>query len=904
MGESTLRNNTNLRPATLAVTAAALFCLAGTPGAFAQSAKSKTGASAAQPAATQPATTPPVTQPPASGAPKSAGNGKVMHQAGTAPTAAGADSHPVTANPVNKDGADAGDGSDKVKVDEHLIVDLHVNDEDLANVLQMLSIQSQKNIVTSKSVSAVVTANLYGVTFYEALDAILHVNGYGYIERGNFIYVYTLDEIQKIEAELRTRVWKVVKLNYLNSTDAAEFVKPLLSEGGQIKTNGKAPNFQLSENAPSGAEDYAHDSTMMVFDYEENLGEIEKVIKELDTRPAQVLVEATILQTSLNEQNAFGVDFSIIGDMNFTDFVNIGGPLEAVNGLIKGSGSASGGGSGSGSGGSGSGGSGSGSGGSGSGSGSGSTGTPLPADNKGAGLVSSPGNTAGPATLKLGIVWNDVAAFIRMLDQVADTTIISRPNILTLNRQPARVLVGRKVGYLNSTTTDTATTQTVEFLDTGTQLYFRPFVSSDGSIRMELKPKVSEAVIRNANSTNGQVVTIPDEISNELTTNVIVKDGQTIVLGGLFRESTTANRSQVPGLGDIPVIGAAFRGHDDSTDRQEIIFMITPTIIADAVLKDQGERGKAMVERARAGAREGTLLWSREKRCQQMIMEATQLARDGQREKALSKVQRALTLDPMQQDAILLREQLMNQKDVWPTRSMQHEIVTGELEKKLSGGAKKSELNLPPTPAPRAASRPAPKPPEVAVEGAGQVVFTEEPKLPDPEPTDPAAQPEPVMPDPSAEPAKPDPNMPEPKSEPTNPEPDPMSPEPAADPNNPAPSEPGMEPGTEPSPEPATDPGTEPSPEPGTDPGTEPSPEPSPEPGTNPGTEPSPAPAPKDPGTPKGLSAGHTVNYGVTTVATKNTAVYSPIFAYLNMWRAQQQRTTPTGTRFTAVDTK
>jgi type IV pilus assembly protein PilQ len=772
MAEFTPRKNASLRTAKLAVTAAALFGLAGTPVTLAQT---KTDAKpAAQPA--QPATQPtsnyspsvPGNQPAAQNQSRP-GNGKLIRQAGSVPAAPKANT-PGDAQPP-ADGAAQPEDDGKVKVDEHLIVDLHVNDEDLANVLQMLSIQSQKNIVTSKSVAAVVTANLYGVTFYEALDAILHVNGYGYIERGNFIYVYTLDELRTIEEANRSRVWKVVKLNYLNSTDAAEFVKPLLSEGGQIKTNGKAANFQISENAPGGAEDYAHDSTMMVFDYEENLAEIEKVVKEIDTRPSQVLVEATILQTSLNESNAFGVDFSVIADMSFADFVNVGGPLEVVNGLIKGNGSSSGT---------------SGTGGGTGGTGGSSSGTPLPVgDQRGAALSSTPGNTAGPGTLKVGLVWNDVAAFIKMLDQVADTSIISRPNILTLNRQPARVLVGRKVGYLNSTTTDTATTQTVEFLDTGTQLYLRPFISSDGSIRMELKPKVSEAVIRNTTSQGGQTVTIPDEISNELTTNVIVRDGQTVVLGGLFRESTTSARRQVPGLGDIPLIGYAFRGHDDQTERNEVIFMITPTVLADAMASEQGRRGLDMVERVRAGSREGLMLWSREKRCQQLVMEATRLAQEGKRDEALAKVQRALSLSKNQADAIQLREELMNQKSNWPTRSMQHEIVKGELEKKLSG-SKKAEADLKAAEIARREARRNPKRkpapvPDIAIETPGHVVFTEE--LPEP-----VAQPEPMKP---FEPA----------------------------PTEPAPSEPGMnDPGSaEPTPEPASEP-TEPKQGPGNDP--------------------------------------------------------------------------------------
>ncbi len=690
------RNTFNVTKAGLA--ALTLFCLAGTT-AMAQSSKSSskspTKAAPAAPAADAP--------PPMPAAPKSAGasNGKPIVHAGDK---GGADRDPLAGQKA--------DEKKKIAVDENLIVDLHVNDEDLINVLQMLSIQSQKSILTSKNVSATVTANLYGVTFYEALDAILHVNGYGYIERGNFIFVYTLDELQKIAEQQRQRVWKTVKLNYLNATDAAEFVKPLLSEGGQIKTNGKTPNFSISENAPTGADEFAHGATMLVFDYEENLGEIEKVVKELDTKPAQVLVEATILQTALTEANAFGVDFSLISDLNFSDFVNLGGPLKTVDGLISGGKSSSGGSSG----------------------GSGST-TSLPGSGgKGGAVNITPGNTAGPGTLKLGVVYNDVAAFVRMLDQVSDTQIISRPNILTLNRQPARVLVGRKVGYLNTTSTDTATTQTVEFLDTGTQLYFRPFVSSDGSIRMELKPKVSEAVIRNVTDSKGNTVTIPDENTNELTTNVVVKDGNTVVLGGLFREQTQSNRSQVPWAGDIPVIGAAFRGHDDATARNEIIFMITPSIVNDNVLLDQGKKAEATVDRVRTGSREGLLPWSREKQAQKLLVEATDLARDGKREEALWKVQRSLALHHNQPDALQLREALMNKKEQWPTRSVQDEIVHNDLQKKIDKFApavgmpqSKAPATTPqPMSATPASNEPAPAEPQAFVNDTTPVANQEE----------------------------------------------------------------------------------------------------------------------------------------------------------------------------------
>jgi type IV pilus assembly protein PilQ len=554
--------------------------------------------------------------------------------------------------------------AERVKVDEHMIVDLHVNDEDLLSILQMLSLQSQKSIVASRNVSSSVTANLYGVTFYEALDAILHVNGYGYIERGNFIYVYTLSELKEIEAAQRVRVWRIIKTNYLSGVDAAEFVRPLLSEQGQIKTNGRPATF--SDAGILTGEDFANDTTLLIYDYEENLGEIGRVLQELDTRPAQVQIEATILQTALTEANAFGIDFSVIGDMSFGDFLNLGGPLRVVDAMIGGA---------------------------------------EPADNRGQAVVSTVGNTAGPATLKFGIVQNDVAAFLRLLDEVSDTQILSRPQMLVLNRAVGRVLVGRKVGYLSTTSTDTATTQTVEFLDTGTQLVVRPFISSDGMIRMELKPKVSEAVIRNSTTVGGQAVTIPDEISNELTTVVLVRDGQTIVLGGLFHETTQATRRQVPFVGDLPFIGAAFRGHEDEVQRSEVIFMITPTIVADNVLLEQGRRAEAAVDQVRAGSRQGLLPWSRDKRTQQMLVQAQEAARRGDTRGALSKVNRALRLNPFQADAIAMREQLTQRRSDWPTRSMNHEILYGEIERMTEA----RPAAAPATPTPKAAT-PAPTP--------------------------------------------------------------------------------------------------------------------------------------------------------------------------------------------------
>src|SRR5690606_24467271 len=155
-----------------------------------------------------------------------------------------------------------------------------------------------------------------------------------------------------------------------------------------------------------------------------------------DTRPKQVLVEATILKADVTENMAFGVDFSILSNIGLEFFAN---PLSAVSELISGA--------------------------------------VTPTGPTGA-VTGSVGNVSdGSGGLRIGVTSNNVSAFIRALDSVTDTTVLANPKLLVLNRQKAEVLVGEKIGYLSTTATATATTQTVEFLDTGTQLTVRPFVS-------------------------------------------------------------------------------------------------------------------------------------------------------------------------------------------------------------------------------------------------------------------------------------------------------------------------------------------------------------------------------------------------------------------------------------------
>lgn len=555
-------------------------------------------------------------------------------------------------------------------------IDLHVKDLDLTKVLQLLSIQSQRNIIASRNVAGTISADLYDVGFYDALDAILSSNGFGYREKGQFIYVYTAQELAAIEQAERELTYEVVRLNYITAADASAFVSPLLSQQGSISVSGEVSAGMQPTISDAGANSFAHTDTLVIRDYQENVDEIMAVLTELDIRPKQVLVEATILQAKLSEANAFGVDFAIFSDLDVGGLTN---PLQAVDSMI--------------------------------------TGTPDVIGPSAGAITSSAGNVAaGKSSIKIGYLGSDAAIFVRALDSVTDTTLLATPKILVLNRQRADLLVGRQLGYLSSTATETSTTQTVEFLDVGTQLTLRPFISDDNMVRLELRPEVSDGSTR----TEGGFV-IPDKETQTLTTNVIVASGQTVVLGGLFTEDTTIGRRQVPGLGEVPILGNAFKGQDDTVDRNEIIFLVKPTIMKDKRLYAMGEEAHGSIKTAVLGARKGLLPWSRTKLTTAQVRSALKHLEAGETDKALWSVNLALYLDPTMVKALELKEDITGEKFYYHQFSMLQDAIDNTIEAEMENALDDLEGAVePPAPMQGEAGNPAatPAPDEPATASA------------------------------------------------------------------------------------------------------------------------------------------------------------------------------------------
>jgi hypothetical protein len=175
---------------------------------------------------------------------------------------------------------------------------------------------------------------------------------------------------------------------------------------------------------------------------------------------------------------------------------------------------------------------------------------------------------------------------------------------------------------------------------------------------MELAPSLSDAKIENLTDSQGSELPVPNEDTSEIVTNVRVKSGQTLVLGGLFKEDTKIERRQVPGLGDVPILGNAFKGYDDQLKREEIIFLVTPTIVKDDVAKVWADEAEQFASAVRIGSREGLLPWSRDSLTTAQNQQAIDALAKGDRDLAMHHIENSLRLSHNQPEIIRMREEL------------------------------------------------------------------------------------------------------------------------------------------------------------------------------------------------------------------------------------------------------
>jgi Flp pilus assembly secretin CpaC len=216
-----------------------------------------------------------------------------------------------------------------------------------------------------------------------------------------------------------------------------------------------------------------------------------------------------------------------------------------------------------------------------------------------------------------------------------------------LNKQKAELIIGKRLGYKTQTFNNQQTIENVQFLDVGTKLILRPFAAPDGFVRMEIHPEQSSGSI----DING----LPTVETTEVTSNVMVRDGSTVVIGGLIDEQTEEVVDQIPLLGSIPIVGNAFKTTDERLIRSELIVLITPRIVCDPIEETRGEVIKAESE-ARAAYFTDTLSSvSRRNLARMHTQRAAELYDQGRLSEARDHTRKALAIRTNDGDALRLQ---------------------------------------------------------------------------------------------------------------------------------------------------------------------------------------------------------------------------------------------------------
>ncbi|MFH1281233.1 MAG: secretin and TonB N-terminal domain-containing protein, partial [Candidatus Omnitrophota bacterium] len=484
-------------------------------------------------------------------------------------------------------------------------VTLDFKEADISNVLKIISYKSGINIVTTPDVIGNVSVRLTDVPWETAMDIILKTYGFGYQKQGNVILVTKIENVAKIAAEEPLQI-EIVTLKFLDAQDAQKIIIPLLSPRGKISvlyTRGQkgwqfgtfkigrdsASSSALTKEAAGAAkpetvsyEKNAAGETIMkkaefdpaikskilvITDTASTLDKIRNIIlPKLDIKPKQVLIETKIIEVNRDKLRDIGLDWGL-GSITAAT-------TNAVTTQTYGS-TATG----------------------------GHAGTIATASNP---LVPS---LFGPATSTIlgyepynagaqfvfqKLTGTKFEAVIHALEDDVNTNTLSAPSILTLDNQEASMLVGYHTPILESTVTagtsgtNSTVTQTLDYYqEIGIRLNVVPQISEEGFINMIIHPSITSSdssvtATSTAGSANDATTTrYPIIDVREVQTQVLLKDKETIVIGGLLKDVKGKEIIGIPFLKDLPWLGRLFGRETTTSTKIDLLIFITARIIIE-----------------------------------------------------------------------------------------------------------------------------------------------------------------------------------------------------------------------------------------------------------------------------------------------------------------------------------
>ncbi len=417
-------------------------------------------------------------------------------------------------------------------------ISLNFQDISIRAVLQLLAEFSGFNIIVSNNVDGKITLRLHDVPWDQALDIILKTNNLDKRQSGNVIFVEKAEDLLKREqAELKTQQ-TVINLAPLRS----ELLPLNFAKAADIATLLKDKNTSLLSKRGSVSVD-ARTNTIWIQDTGEQIERIRELVKQLEIPVKQVQIEARIVNVTREAIRDLGVRFGISRPPHLS------GTLEGANQLAAGVPPAEV--------------------------------IPL-ADRLNVDLAAPVANPAsiGIALAKLG---DDILLDLELsaLESEDKADIIASPRLMTTNQQAAMIESGEEIPYQEATSSGATA---VAFKKAVLSLKVTPQITPDNKILMDLQI--------NQDSPSGRLVNgVPAILTKQIQTSVLVNNGQTVVLGGIYRQDKNNTINRVPFLGELPGLGALFRNKHSRIRNEELLIFITPRIITDnlAILAVKGQ---------------------------------------------------------------------------------------------------------------------------------------------------------------------------------------------------------------------------------------------------------------------------------------------------------------------------
>lgn len=402
-------------------------------------------------------------------------------------------------------------------------ISLNFQDIKVRAALQLLAEFSGLNIIASDKVQGSMTVHLNNISWQQALDIILQAQGLGKRQYGNILLVAPGDEIAAHEKQQLQAQQQIEDLAPLHSELIAIKYGKAADIAGLLKTQGSS---LLSKRGNVSVD--VRTNTVWVQDVTEKLNDVRSLIKKLDVPVKQVLIEARIVNVDSNFEEELGVRFGI------TNPNRVSGTLEGANAAADGK------------------------------SINQRLNVDLPALNIG---KASGAASLGIALARLGkntLLDLELSA----MEKEGNGQVISRPKLITADQQTAVIEAGEEIPYQQETVGGSTN---VTFKKAVLSLNVTPQITPDGKVILLLKV--------NQDKTGARLVEgVPSIDTREIQTQVLVNDGETIVLGGIYEESQSKQVQRVPFLGSLPIIGALFRHQETNNNRKELLIFVTPHI--------------------------------------------------------------------------------------------------------------------------------------------------------------------------------------------------------------------------------------------------------------------------------------------------------------------------------------